>query len=170
VTFNVNTPSIKISVLDSYLTNNPSLTTTTAGYLMSIKSVDGNALAFTLLLDSGAIFSNLPIEAIRCDRYSFPVTNNEVYTTKQLQPYSCLDGDIQIVEYSLLRHSDMLVKVAGQDVEAKYLFTVDYNGTSLADDPEQRKTHNIVQLRNNQVAAMPNNKCLVVNKTHRRVK
>jgi Iap family predicted aminopeptidase len=59
----------------------------------------------------------------------------------------------------------MVIRLDGQDVAAKYLFTIDYNGTSLADDPEQRKTHNILQLSNNQIAAMPNNKCLVLNKS-----
>lgn len=164
--FNTNIPTIKISVLDSYLTNNLNIITETNGYLMSVKSVDGNALAFTVLLETGAIFSNLPIEAIRCYRYdNFKTKNLKVYNTKELQPYSCLDGDIQIIEYSLLRHSDMLIRLNGEDVDAKYLFTIDYNGTSLADDPEQRKTHNIVQLSNNQIAAMPNNKSLIVNKS-----
>lgn len=163
--FNINTPSIRINVVKKYLTQNDNDLVLVAGYLMTVKSVDGNALAFTALLDSGAIFANLPIEALRCNKYKFNVTSQAEYTTPQLQPYSCLDGSIQIVEYELLKHSTMLVKVAGQDVEARYLFTIDYNGTSLADDPEQRKTHNIVQLWNNQIAAMPNNKCLVTNKS-----
>ena len=40
---------------------------------------------------------------------------------------------------------------------ANYLFTINYQGDGIAEDPEQYKTHNIVVLNNGQLAAVPNN-------------
>ncbi len=164
MSFIINTPTISVKVPNRYLTQDSTDDTLTSGYLTAVKSVDGNCLMFTVILECGAMYSNLPIEAIYCDRYG-EINPESSFNTQQLQPYSCLDGNINIVEYSVARHSEMLVKIAGLDVAARYLFTIDYNGTDLADDPEQRKTHNIVCLISGQLAALPNNKCLFTNKS-----
>jgi hypothetical protein len=164
MSFIINTPTIAVQVVNKYLTQDASDYDFTSGYLTAVKSVDGNCLMFTVMLDNGAMYSNLPIEVIYCARYG-EINPEVTFTTAQLQPYSCLDGDIEIVEYGVARHSEMMVKIAGLDIAARYLFTIDYNGTDLADDPEQRKTHNIVCLVSGQLAALPNNKCLFMNKS-----
>lgn len=43
-----------------------------------------------------------------------------------------------------------------------YLFTVDYNGPGLMEDPEQFKTHNILVLESGNLVALPNNHILFV--------
>ena len=101
MSFIINTPTIPVRVFNQYL--GLSKAGSTLGYLSNVKSVDGNALMFSVYLETGAMFSNLPIEAIHCDKY--PVRNDSLFlNTKELQPYSCLDGDIDIIEISLLRH------------------------------------------------------------------
>lgn len=155
--FHVATPSIKVYVQEYYLTRQVS-TKLIPGYLSSVKSVDGNCLMFSVYLETGAMFSNLPIEAIFCDRY-YSIDVDSALSTDELQPYSCLDGAICVLEIPLLRHCPVKTKLG----HGTYLFTIDYNGTGLADDPEQRKTHNIIVLKSGQLCALPNNYCLFIN-------
>lgn len=162
--FNVNTPSLKVFILNHYLNNDINDNSFTEGYLTSVKSIDGNSLSFTVLLETGALFSNLPIESIYIKKYN-DINMNIKFNTRQLQPYSCLDGSIQVIEYELLKHCDVKCLIGFNSIKGVYLFTIDYNGSSLADDPEQRKTHNIIALENGQLAALPNNKCLFLNKS-----
>lgn len=159
MSFIINTPTIPVQVFNEYLGLNE--LGSTSGYLSNVKSVDGNVLMFSVYLDTGAMFSNLPIEALYCRKY--PVKDDVFFSTKELQPYSCLDGDINIIEISLLRHCPVVCRINDNSYNGVYLFTIDYNGTDLADVPEQRKTHNIIQLSNGQLAALPNNHCLFLN-------
>lgn len=159
MSFIINTPTIPVRVFNQYL--GLSEAESTPGYLSNVKSVDGNALMFSVYLETGAMFSNLPIEAIWCEKY--PVRKDYFLQTKELQPYSCLDGDIDIIEISLLKHCPVVCNIDDNDYDGVYLFTIDYNGTDLADVPEQRKTYNIIQLDNGQLAALPNNRCLFLN-------
>lgn len=161
--FIINTPALKVYVMKGYLDQSSS-TELVSGYLATVKSVDGNALMFSVYLETGALFSNLPIEAIFCDRYS-DIKLDEKLTTQMLQPYSCLDGDIDTVEISLLKHCPVKARFGERFKSGHYLFTIDYNGTDLADDPEQRKTHNIIVLEYGQLAALPNNHCLFLNES-----
>lgn len=160
MSFIENTPSIKVKVPNKYLGMKDE--GSTSGYLSTVKSVDGNALLFSVYLSSGALFSNLPIEALWCDKYSEINFESEL-KNPELQPYSCLDGDIDVIEISLLKHCNVLCKINGEELNGTYLFTVDYNGNDLADSPEQRKSHNIIVLRSGQLCALPNNHCLFLN-------
>lgn len=126
-------------------------------YLIHIKAVPYKALMFTVYTEHGALYSNLPIEALFWDK----TDNNLSYLTPILQPYSCLEGPTTIITYPILRFASGVIinypELAGVRIQ-HYLCTVDYLGDGLADDPEQYKTHNIVVLENTkQLAALPNN-------------
>jgi len=152
----IKSPQIKILVHNSYLTNNKEEGFSEA-YMIGLDCRDGSHIRFTVYLSSGAIFSGLPIEAIYCDKFN-EVNKKGKLTNQHLQPYSCLEGVVSCLVYDLIRNCAVLIKNLG---EANYLFTINYQGFGLSDDPEQHKTHNIVVLKNGQLAAIPNNYMLV---------
>ena len=120
----------------------------------------GRPLLFTVHLESGALFSGLPIDALMCDRYGEADLTSKIIGTELAQPYSCLEGDIQCVQYWYLKDYKVICKVGNQVLNGRYLFTIDYSGDGLADDPEQYKSHNIIVLSNGNMVALPNNMCL----------
>lgn len=155
--FSADLPTILIKVNNHYLTNGKSLGFT-EGYLISVKAQSNKPLLFTVHLETGALWSGLPIEALRCEK--FEILNNKVlFATEKLQPYSCLEGDIQVIQHKYLKNYPGIFKVGSIEMAGYYLFTIDYCGEGLSDDPTQFKTHNIIQLENGQLAALPNNYC-----------
>jgi hypothetical protein len=112
---------------------------------------------FTVHLESGAVWSRLPICAFKCDRYGITTKPDEKIHPKDLQPYSCLDGDIQVISHQYLKDYKVLAKIGSSNLQGRYLFTVDYMGMGLSEDPEQFKTHNVIVLDNGSLAALPNN-------------
>lgn len=146
-------PARKVLIKSEYLSNYQIKDQFVEAYLLSVKTMPYRALQFTVYTEHGAIYSHLPIEAI----YFSPLPPNiKHFTTEQLQPFSCLENPATIITYSLLNMACCKVTSLG-NIEAYYLFTIDYCGNGLAFDPEQTKTHNIVALSTGQLAAMPNN-------------
>lgn len=156
-----NLPAFKVKVLDSYLTNDayqPDVTT--EGYLVAVKSEPNEALKFTVFLETGAIWSGLTINTFRCDRFETKQNQGKIYDLEHLQPYSCLSQDINVIQYSFMKNYSGEFKIGNDLVRGSYMFTVDTSGPgTLADDAEQYKTFNVVQLDNGQLAALPNNYC-----------
>jgi hypothetical protein len=176
-----NLPAFKVQVVDTYLTNEIYLLgpppEQTQAYLVAVKSEFNEALKFTVFLETGALWSGLTIDALRCDRFGIEPTG-KIYNLKQLQPYSCLSQDINVIQYSFMKNYSGEFKIGSEQVSGAYMFTVDTSGPgTLADDAEQYKTFNVVQLNNGQLAALPNNYCTWYDeyfvdpeKTHKRLK
>lgn len=162
--FNVSTDPIRIRIPKKYLYGNENILDYERGYLVSVKAVNNSTLGFTVHLESGALFSNLPIEAIYYDdgkENSYIKEKDLHLSTDVLQPYSCIDGDVQYIQYEYLRGYKGLGRVGAEVKPIAYQFTLDYRDTSFSSDPEQYKTHNIVYIEDNlQFAALPNNYCL----------
>jgi hypothetical protein len=162
-----NLPSIKISVPTHCLTQNLDDTSYTQGYLVAVKSEQNNPLKFTVYLESGSLWSGLTIDQLRCFRFNdnnpSGIYTNTVYSCATLQPYSCLtNGPDIVIEYNFMKNMSGTFKLGnGDKLSGHYLFTIDTHGGSgtLADDPEQYKTFNVIQLENNQLCALPNNFC-----------
>lgn len=143
---------LKVFVKSEYLTNGKVLNEFIEAYLMALKAVVNRAIEFTVYTEHGAIFSGLPIEAVY---KHIPNGKFKIFKTDKLQPYTCLESPVNIVKYGLLEHA--LCLVPSLKTYGHYLFTIDYSGGGLANDPEQHKTHNIIYLASGQLAAMPNN-------------
>lgn len=152
----INIPSIKVFVLNEYLTDFKKQGTTEA-YLLAVDCRPGSIIRFTVYLESGAIWSGLPVEAIFCDRFS-QIDISKKQTTPHLQPFSCLEGSLSVISYSLLKHAELQTRIG----PGHYLFTINYEGDGLSEDPEQHKTHNIIVLESGQLCALPNNFIQVV--------
>lgn len=154
----INVPTTKVKVVSKYLGLANTIDCQEA-YLIAVKGKPNEALAFTVHLENGALFSNLPLEALR--RVDATESVTKVFDNETLQPYSCTEGPITLISYDYLKNYAGIAKVGGEEVEVRYMFTIDYEGQGLSDDPEQYKTHNLVKVLNNeQIAALPNNRIL----------
>lgn len=156
--FTANLPAIRVLVKNDFLMkgNNGYQ----YGYLVAVTSIPSRPLLFTVHLDSGALYSRLPINALLCPRFDEaddPTYPTSPYSLESLQPYSALEGSIQVITYDFLKDSDAIANIDGLDVAGRYLFTIDVMGPGLSEDPEQFKTFNVIALSNNQLAALPNN-------------
>jgi hypothetical protein len=154
-----NLPAINVKVCKTYLTDGVESGLEDA-YLLAVKSIAGRPLLFTVYLDAGAAWSGLPITAIYCDRFNPINYDAPPLEIEEAQPFSCLEGDINVITYDLLKNAEAKIKIKGEVVKANYLFTIDYLGEGLSEDPSQHKTHNIFVLDTGQLVAYPNNMIL----------
>ncbi len=147
---------IKIAVISHYLNGGKtsSVSNTIEAYLIGVKAVTNRALQFTVYTENGAVWSGLPIEALVCNKFN--TFKQGGWRNEALQPFSCLEGPIQVYVHPLVENQNLKIKILGK---ANYLFTIDYAGRGLSEDPEQFKTHNICVLENGQLCAVPNNYC-----------
>jgi hypothetical protein len=148
----INLPAKKIFIRSEYLSADGVKDDFVAAYFVAVKAVANKALQFTVYTEHGAIFSGLPIEAIT----SRPEIKGTPLTNEELQPFTCLEGPVSLVSYELLKDANLDTKLG---ISGSYVLTLDYEGSGLAEDPEQYKTHNLIQLDNGQFAALPNNYC-----------
>ena len=147
----IQAPKVKLLVDNKFLgLTNSGLT---QAYLLALDCRMSSFIRFTVYLESGAVWSGLPIEALYCDRFN-SVQMDDKLTTDVLQPFSCLEGPTSIVEYEILKNASVMSRGLGS---GNYLFTINYQGNGLAEDPEQYKTHNIIVLESGRLAALPNN-------------
>lgn len=167
----LSTPPLKVRALARFMSNpaalarHPELPPLVEAYLVAVTAQAGRPLLFTVLLENGALFSGLPISALFCEKYGAEVsTTSQCLSVVEAQPWSCLEGPAQIVEYELLLDAQVWVRTPRlENRNCFYLFTIDYHGEGLAQDPEQSKSHNILVTDHGQLLAMPNNYCLFRN-------
>lgn len=147
---------IPVVVKESLLYNDPKKQGYEKAYWIACTTLASRPLFATVHLESGALFSLVPINELFCTKYSQSYYDND-YSPEDLQPYSCLDGNSQYITYKYLKDYDVICKIGETQEAGHYLFTLATEGPGLASDPEQSKTLNIVSLSNGSVAALPNN-------------
>lgn len=158
--FTAEVSPLRVRVRNSFLGLMDGLST--EAYLISVTSIPNRPLFFNVHLETGALFSRLPITALVCDRFKMNSSVPDNLDLADAQPYSCLEGDIQVIEYKYLKNYEVLVR--GIEQPGFYLFTVDIVGFGLSDDPIQHKTHNIIVLEDGNMIAYPNNLILLPDK------
>lgn len=148
----INVPTFKILVANRFITDAPDDGFTEA-YLVSARVIKSRPILFTVHLENGALYSGLPINALfGCE------SECHALELEEAQPWSCLEGPANAL---ILGHmKDYQVEVLKADLEGRYLFTIDYHGDGLAQDPEQHKMHHIIETETHCLVAMPNNFCL----------
>lgn len=157
--FTVNIPSLPVLVKRRYL--NPGLEGFEKAYLITATAISGRPLFFGVHLESGALYTRLPITALVCDRYNEDVIHTQ-YSSLSLQdsqPWSCLEGNVQYICYDHLKGSRAMIRIPStkEKIYGHYLFTIDYEGDGLTEDPGQYKSHNVVALDGGSMVAYPNN-------------
>lgn len=119
-------------------------------YIFAVTAILNRPLLFTAHLESGAVYSRLPIHAF-CFADSAPQR-----ALDDLMPWGCVGNRIEVIEHKYLRNYEVQTPRG----PGRYLFTVDQFDGGFTEDPEQHKTMNVIELYEGNLAAMPNNECV----------
>jgi len=134
---NKSLPPVKLLVRDQFLYNqNKGYGEYTKGVLVSVRSLRGQALQFSVLLETGALFTGLPAHALCFDKEA------PALTIQACQMWDNISSEIDVFTIDLLRNMSCTVKLNDfQDViGATYLFSIDYVGLdTLAATPDEWK-------------------------------
>lgn len=114
-------------------------------------SYPGRAWGCTVLLESGAIYRNLPPHAIGFNR------NPAKWGVRQAQTWDCYGWDWTYVEYEYLRGLDCRVRADGRDYDGQYMFSVSPVGDRFSAAPDQSKEFTFVELDNGRLTVQPTN-------------
>jgi hypothetical protein len=79
------------------------------------------------------------------------------------QPWDCESRDHSVIIMDRVSSSPWLCKIDGKFYNGKYMFTVDYTGNDIADDPAQHKQSHVLYITENckwqgNFVALPNNR------------
>jgi hypothetical protein len=126
----------------------------------AIISHPGRAWGCTVMLESGAVYRNLPPHAI-----CFNDSPDANWLLEFSQLWDCYGWHFSIIEYKYL--SGLKCKVLTSDTElmGSYLFTVAPVGDGFSAVPEQDKEFTFVELDNGRLTIQPTNKIIFEDKS-----
>jgi hypothetical protein len=150
----INTPYVHCKVSRYFLTDKKAdINDLEECYIFAVTCINNRPPLFTCHTQKGAIFSRLPLHAFRSLSYK---PNYELhYDLSDLCPWTVVGNSASVIQYEYLKNYE--VKALKLNEMGKYQFTIDYFNGGLSEDPEQHKTHNIIELDNGYFAAVPNN-------------
>ena len=109
----------------------------------------------------GAMWARMPIQAliadIPCDTWGEPMEDHLA------QPWDCEARNHSVVVIDRVSSSPWIAKIDNKFYRAKYMFTVDYTGNSIADCPAQHKQSHVMYITEDckwkgNFVALPNNR------------
>ena len=109
----------------------------------------------------GAMWARMPIQALVAD---IPVEEWALPMEDHLaQPWDCESRDHSIVVLDRVSSSPWLCKLDGEFFKGRYLFTVDYTDSDIADDSAQHKQSHVLYITEDcewkgNFVALPNNR------------
>jgi len=112
----------------------------------------------------GAMWARMPITALMSD---IPVEEwPEPMEVHDAQPWDCSSHTHAVYTMDRATPCPWLAKIGGEMYPAKYLFTVDYSESEIADDPAQHKQSHVMYLLDagiwtGNIVALPNNRVRV---------
>ena len=112
----------------------------------------------------GAMWARMPITALVGD---IPLEEwPEPMETYDAQPWDCASHYNSVYIMDRTTPCPWMAKIDGEMYPAKYLFTVDYTDSEIADDPAQHKQNHVLQLLDagewtGNIVALPNNRVRV---------
>lgn len=114
----------------------------------------------------GAMWARMPITALVADAMLEEMP--EPMATHFAQPWDCSSRDHEVIVIDRVSSSPWLCKINDEFHTGKYMFTVDYTGNDIADDPAQHKQSHVIQLIDagkwtGNIVALPNNRVRATN-------
>lgn len=150
---NANLPPIPVYVWDYFLFDcDNSKEGKTSGHLVSVRARQNQALQFTVLLDTGALFTGLPAHAITFRED----TVNGKLELPDAQMWDCVSDDIDVFCMESLRYAECVVRP--NKINAKsgiYLFTIDFVGEGYSRHPTHWKQLHVVQTNDGYLMLYP---------------
>lgn len=126
------------------------------GYAFAIQSYPGRALAFHVMLKSGAHYRGVPIHAIQLTKEARPRPLGEC------QLWDCFTFNPVVHVYNYLREHEANCYLRGGPWSGKYLFTVDwlpdFRGPGFTHIPDQNKCGHVMALSDGNLACLPTNR------------
>jgi hypothetical protein len=117
-----------------------------------ISSIPGRVWGCHLLLESGAVYRNVPPHGI-----SFS-PNPPEWSPKDAQLWDCYSSKFSVLEYDYL--AGMRCQTIPEGRLGRYLFTVVPYGEGFSEYPEQSKEFFFVQLDTGRLVILPTNRLL----------
>lgn len=118
-------------------------------------SVSGRALGFNVILESGAQFARLPINAL-CHKECAKLTLGT------LELWDCFGVNVVCAVFDYLQgmRVDAIIDTAKgfRFNPGGYVMTFDWWGNGFSDEPSQHKTAHLIKLDNGNFALQPNNR------------
>ena len=113
----------------------------------------GRMWGCTVMLESGAVYRNLPAHAI-----AFGPEPDGEWGPSQAQQWDSYGWDFTAIEYDYLRGLDCMVKAGDSEITGEYLFTVAPVGDAFSAYPEQAKEFTFAKLDNGWLSIQPTNR------------
>jgi hypothetical protein len=140
---NANLPPIRVYIWDYFLFDcDSNKEGKTGGHLISVRSRQNQALQFSVILDTGALFTGLPAHAITFRDDIF----NKKLNLQDAQMWDCISDDIDVFCMESLRYAECAVRP--EMIESKlgtYLFTIDFVGEGYSRHPVHWKMLHAIQ-------------------------
>jgi hypothetical protein len=118
-------------------------------------SYPSRAWGANLLLESGAIYRNVPLHALSYIKEANP------WSLEKAQLYNCYSDQFTILEYDYLSGMKCAVKITNNALcpmlIGHYLFTVAPLHDGFSDEPEQNKELKFIALENGRITVQPTN-------------
>ena len=140
--------------IDSEFTHQKSIGFIPAVWI-GVVSFHGRMWGCTVMLESGAIYRNLPPHAL-----AFSDNPEKQWTNKDAQAWDCYGETFSCMEYSYLSGLDVKARWNGWEKMGDYLFTVAPIGDGYSSYPEQAKEFSFIKLKNNRLTIQPTNHLL----------
>lgn len=159
MTLNHNIPQFRCFVREPFLYGmDPRKKGSCAGMCFGVSTIENRALGFHVLLDDGACIGRLPIHALAMKVDAPPTLLDD---PGLLQLWDCFSYHATVTEWDWLSEMRCRVTLPDKGVHGgKYLFTVDYYGSTTAEDAGDSgwKCHHVIELDNGWLCAQPNNR------------
>ena len=133
-------------------------------HVLGIRCQEAASLQFQVRFDepdcAGAMFC-LPIQALCWKPCDLP-------DVELIQPWDTFSSTFTVHEFALWKRGNSQLlnvrKIRGypERLNARYLFTIDFEGNALANDAQQHKQLHVLQVEQGWFAAVPNNRVLSV--------
>lgn len=149
-----NTPYIKALVKNEIIKGKSG---TTECYIIAVTTLLNRPHLFTVHTVDGAIYSRLPVWALRHDRGN-PISGGipEYTDLRFLDEYGTISNDCQVVQISYLK--DYEIQQIGDNLTGRYLFSIEPCGGAFSEDPEQSKLLHFLELDCGFFGIFPNNR------------
>ena len=151
---NADIPYLRCFIRNEFLSNRTGME---EAYAFAVQSCAGRALAFHVMLRSGAHYRGVPIHGIALSPDAPP------RSLGHCQLWDCFSMRPVVTVFSYLRDHEAICYTRGGEIGGVYLFTVDWlpdswerPGFTLS--PEQNKCAHVLALDDGNLAALPTNR------------
>lgn len=168
---NANFPTLRVYVRNRFLhdgTPNQDRPPLIEGDVVGVKSLQGRALGFHVLLRDGACFWNLPAHALAWHADADPGGNHSL---SDLQLWDCFSYDLAVTTFDRLGVR-VEARIDGGWAGGRYFTTIDWCApdpgridTTFAELPEEHKCGHVILLDDGDIAVLPNNRLRFVDQS-----